>query len=502
MTLHETEHFAPDAYTAVRDDFVLKIDGSKPVLYPLDFLESSFFVISPTQAFALSLLSGTRQFRDAEAIFQTVLPSAPVGAFGQALASVDDMVRDNPTQSGIGVGGIIQSAATPFKTAAGYKPTEFVVAPDDFYAEMNDIRWRRRLHTPINIMLVPTHRCRTNCIYCYAERRKVKELTLKRWQELINEMSDNEIHLVSLDNGDIFARKDGVSIIEHLLDNEMHFLLSTKSLVTVDSVSRIVDAGFTRKVRNVLSRKIQLSIDACDPPLAFHITRNRNFIEHITRTFDNFYRAGIRPKIKSVMMQCNREQPEKLVEYFYKRGAREFQFVKYTRSFYNHADDMFLDNESIDIIQTQLKNIRDRYPDIQLSDGMNVIDPTSADLSVEQREAIWQRRAGCGGGWSMLGISADGSAFLCEQMTLDPDYCVGDLKEQTICEVWRSERMRNFIYPTRDMFKDTICHSCDAFEPCHWEKGYCYRNAFFSYGTIYDAPPLCPMQTKRGVRLS
>jgi len=351
-------------------------------------------------------------------------------------------------------------------------------------------------------MLVPTHRCQTNCIYCYAERRKVRELPLKRWQELIKEMRDNEIHLVSLDNGDIFARKDGVSIIEHLLDNEMHFLLSTKSLVTTQSVNRIVDAGFTRKVRNVLSRKVQLSVDARDPHLAFQITRNKNFIENITRTFDNFYQAGITPKIKSVMMKCNRDEPGKLVEYFYERGAREFQFVKYTRSFYNHMDGMFLDDDSIGIIQAQLKTIRDRYPDIQLSDGMNVIDPTSADLSVQEREAIWQRRAGCGGGWSMLGISADGSAFLCEQMTLDPRYCVGDLKEQTICEVWGSERLLRFIYPPRDMFKDTVCHSCDGFELCHWEKGYCYRNAFFSYGSIYDAPPLCPRQNKQGLRLS
>jgi radical SAM protein with 4Fe4S-binding SPASM domain len=86
-------------------------------------------------------------------------------------------------------------------------------------------------------------------------------------------------------------------------------------------------------------------------------------------------------------------------------------------------------------------------------------------------------------------------------MIQDEPFYVGDLNNQSIMEVWTGERMLNFIYPARDKFVGTICYDCEDFEVCHWEKGYCYRNAYFSYGTIFEAPPLCPKQDRPGLRL-
>ena len=118
------------------------------------------------------------------------------------------------------------------------------------------------------------------------------------------------------------------------------------------------------------------------------------------------------------------------------------------------------------------------------------------------RRTIWDRRKGCGGGWLSLGIGADGRAFLCEQMKMSDEFVVGDLSVQSIQEVWNSPRLLDFIYPERERFEGTICRQCPEFEKCMWESGRCYRDAYFCYGTIYDSPPLCPYNSRPGVRLS
>ena len=100
------------------------------------------------------------------------------------------------------------------------------------------------------------------------------------------------------------------------------------------------------------------------------------------------------------------------------------------------------------------------------------------------------------------GIGADGRAFLCEQMKMSEEFVVGDLSVQSIQEVWNSPRLLDFIYPERERFEGTICRQCPEFEKCMWESGRCYRDAYFCYGTIYDSPPLCPYNSRPGVRLS
>lgn len=489
-------------FLALRKDFVLKVDDNKPILYPLDFLESSFFVITPIQAFAVSLLTGQHELYEVEGKFHRFFLEAAPDAFRTIIAGIDSQVKSNPTQSGIGKNGAFERSDQPIETAHQHDPRKFIIDTDAYNNATDDIRRRRRLKLPISILAVPTHRCQTRCVYCYAERSNVPEMPLSRWRELIREMQELGIQLISLDNGDVFARKDGIDFIEALLEYKMHFLLSTKCLVTREHVERLVSGGFTERLHDILDRKVQLSIDALDGAVIARMVGSHTFLDNIVRSFDNFMAFGIRPKIKAVMTPINVTQPKKLIEFFYERGARRFQFVKYTRSFYRHHDNLFLDEKSIAIIKGQLDDMRNKYPDIDLSDNMDIIDPDSPETSTSDKRQIWYKRSGCGGGWSMLGISADGSAFLCEQMKVNDKYCVGDLRKQSIQEVWNSKRMFNFIHPPRESFSGTICYACEEYEQCKWEKGCCYRNAYFSYGSIYDAPPLCPKQVKPGLRMS
>lgn len=488
-------------FVALRNDFVLKKDGNRIILYPLDCVESSFFVLDPLQGFVLSLLDGTRRFSDIVADFHAFFPYA-TDSLSNILQPLDGMIKRSPTQSGIGSEGLFQESDLPIECSFRHDPREFIVSVQRFNETMNNIREAKRLATPINIMAFFTHKCQTNCMYCYAQRNRTQEMSLDQWRQIIQQMQYLDIKLISLDGGDPIARHDGIDFLEDLVKADLLFLLSTKGFFSRESVRRLVDAGFRQKIRYVCERKVQLSVDAWDDEKSAIITGNPRFKDNISKTFDNFMNVGIVPKIKSVLMPINADQPLRIVEYFYPRGARRFQFVRYTRSFFNHRDTFFFDDRSIRIAQNQMEEICSRYPDVDLTE--NIISTTFYHPAMDRalRQRIWSGRSGCGGGWSMLGIAPNGRAILCEQMVQDEPYCVGDLTRQSITDVWRCDEMLGFIYPTRDKFIGTVCYDCEDFEACHWEKGYCYRDAYFSYATVYQAPPLCPKQCMPGLRLT
>lgn len=488
-------------YVAVRREFILKVDGNRPILYSLDYINTQIYMLTILEGFTLSLLDGEKPFSEVRKMFCAVLPQTEPGLLSDTLWAVNERIKQSPSQTGIGKEGVLEFSDFPIEGAQSFDPRQFVISPGDYQARMSDIKNRFRLDTPINIYTIFTHRCFANCIYCYADRNKVREMPLERWREILQEMEQLGIYLCSPDNGDTFARKDGIDFLECLLEHNMHFLLSTKAYVSRGHVKRLIDAGFTNKIRGVIQRQVQLSIDAADEDVAkrilnvTHVRTQRNL-----ETFENFLAFGIMPKIKAVVTGLNYDQPKPIVDLFYPRGARVFHFVRYRRSFHRHTDDLFVNAESLNVLSRQFDEIRNDYPDVRIVENLTLGRSGPSELTAERARMMWANRIGCGGGWSALGISADGKAFLCEQMKMSDPFYVGDASSQSIQEIWNSDKLLGFIYPTRDQFKGTVCHTCQQFEECMWEKGRCYRDAYFSYGSIYEPPPLCPKNDRPGLQ--
>jgi MoaA/NifB/PqqE/SkfB family radical SAM enzyme len=489
-------------YVGVRREFVFKVDGDRPILYPLDYINTHIHFLSPIQGFALSLMNGRTAFGEIERMFNDLFPDS-LATLANVLGSVDHLVRSHVSQTGIGADGIIKVSDAPLPHAPQYDPREFVVSPDDFEAVMGNVKRRFRLRAPINVYTVTTHRCHTDCLYCYADRKKTAEMPLSRWRELIAEMARLGIRLCSPDNGETFARKDGIDILECMIEHKMHFLLSTKAHLTRDIVGRLFEAGFKEKINGVIDRPVQLSVDAVDNDIAKRILNVRKpRVDLAADTFANFMHHGIMPIIKCVVTGLNYDQIRRIVDYFYPRGARAFTFVRYTRSFHRHTDDLFLTPTHREALVAQFDDIRTRYPDITLNENMSMAPSAVTDLTPERRQQLWDSRLGCGGGWYALGIGPDGKAFLCEQMAYEEPYFVGNASYQSIADIWDNRAMADFIYPTREQYAGTICHSCGSFQKCMWEKGRCYRDAYYSYGSIYATPPMCPRNDQPSIRLS
>ncbi|MDQ1245778.1 MAG: hypothetical protein QG597_145 [Actinomycetota bacterium] len=496
-----------DSYVALRPEFVLKVDGDRPLLYLVDNDDTALNFLPPHVGLGLALLNGQRTLGSAQEIFERIFPEVKSGAgdsdLRQILLSTDRTVRRTTSRrSALGQGHLYFSSQEPLRDAFQVDPRDFVISSRRFADRMRDPRTRYRLASPINMIVAPTHRCLTNCVYCYAERPTAKEMPLGRWAELMDEMSEMGIHVVSPDNGDVLARQDGLEFLGLLIDHRFDFLLSTKAPMKLEQVRALVDRGFAEPVRGRAHRDVQLSVDAADPEVLRRMQRTSSGrAAALAETFTYFVRCSLVPRVKAVITSWNADQVLPLVNAYYPLGARRFTFTRYTRSFFRHQDELFVTTEDERRIAEQLTEASSRYPDAELQgDFLSVGAPPAPEPPTAQE--VWDSRSGCGGGWSCLGIAAGGEAFLCEQMVLLPQFVVGNARTQSIQEIWDGEPMLRFIYPQRAEFTGTICADCPEFEECMWAQGRCYRDAWFAFESIYQPPPACPRNDRPGLRIA
>jgi radical SAM protein with 4Fe4S-binding SPASM domain len=496
--------FAERSYIALKPEFVLKVDGSRPILYVIDDEEDNITILQPVDGLTLSLFNGRRTLGEVRQVLARVLPHGAAVDVAEVLRSVEEAAEtDRADAPEPGREGILDVSDRELDEAILYDPRDFVVDMEDYRRRMADPRTRQRLESPINALVVPTHHCFTRCLYCYAERPRATEMPLERWGELLDEMVDLGIYVVSPDNGDVLARPDGMKFLEMLIERKFEFILSTKAHLSRAEVGRLMDAGFADPIRGRVFRDVQLSIDAVDDAISRRVLGvAHSRVRGNEETFTNFLHFGIRPRIKAVITGLNADQVLPIVESYHRLGARRFTFTGYGRSFFRHQDMLFLRGSELDLARRQVNLVRERFPDVNVTCSFGGDDPdisASEGSALAERQDAWDQRSGCGGGWSSIAIAAGGEAFLCEQMVLSDPYVVGDTRTQSIREIWNSERMLNFIFPTREQFAGTICHECPEFEECMWVQGRCYRDAYFSYGSIYQPPPQCPKNDRPGL---
>ena len=114
--------------------------------------------------------------------------------------------------------------------------------------------------TMLSILLLPSYRCQTDCVYCYSERPKLprgSSMSPARWVEILTEAGELGIGLVTFSGGDPLTFEGIDDLLAVAARYEMTFLLPTKCLVT---------RSHAKQLANYLSddREIQISVDSFD----------------------------------------------------------------------------------------------------------------------------------------------------------------------------------------------------------------------------------------------
>jgi radical SAM protein with 4Fe4S-binding SPASM domain len=199
-------------------------------------------------------------------------------------------------------------------------------------------------------------------------------------------------------------------------------------------------------------------------------------------------------------------------------GADKLSVAAYNRTFFRHRDDLFLDSEDRDLIAEQCSRARADFPELKLrisglssalkekeqeiaSKTVMEVMSDGAGKQASDKMEKWKNRTHCSGGRSSIVVTPDGKVVLCDTVPQNDMFMVGDLSKQSIMEVWNSEKLLEFAFPSQDKFIDTLCYGCTWINDCHNSPaGYCFRNSYFNYGTIFGPPPECPINPDDGFR--
>ena len=175
-------------------------------------------------------------------------------------------------------------------------------------------------------------------------------------------------------------------------------------------------------------------------------------------------------------------------------------FSPYGRSLFCHRDELFVQDSDLDRVEAEIAERADLYPHMSMSVGATaapvVEDPEKARLN-------WELRSFCTANRDGFVILPDGRVTVCEELYDHSDFIIGDLKAQSVMEMWNSPKALSLIAPDQAAVPEGPCKTCPTFAECNSVRGRCWRDILKSYG--WNKPhypdPRCP-KAPPGHRLS
>jgi radical SAM protein with 4Fe4S-binding SPASM domain len=463
-----------DVYV-LNPDLGMRPDVGRAILFNRDPLRFRKGMISTERSVVLALLDGRRSLADLDRTIaylfdlETEESARTVGRFVDA--GVAQISKD------MGLKTLVRRDELPPGTSLrSYDPAVFARAGAGFPTG-------RKLRSPITCSLLLSFDCPVDCIYCYANRRPVGPgdlLSDARIRELIKEIIDLEIPVVSFSGGDPFSHPHLLDYIEMLIGAGIGVELPTKTPLHERQVARLAAIGLD---------EIQISIDGPNAEICDAMVRRPGWFDRICGTMRMLRQAGIGVRTNTILTSYNIRFARETVLMLHGLGSRQIKLTNYSRSAYHHSDAFWVGREDAARLLSQVEELR---PLCQGSTLIYEVEQDFAEKTSTEKEAAWPPPPSCTAFVDSMVICPDGSCLPCEEMLQCHQYVLGNVRRKSLQEVWDSPRFDELQHPPREFFKGTVCFDCTDYERCHYEWGYCFRDAYKAYGSVYAPTPACP----------
>lgn len=128
----------------------------------------------------------------------------------------------------------------------------------------------KTLILPHDVYIILTSKCNLRCIHCYGNYGvsiPKDELSGDEWCKVIKDLSDNNVFYVNISGGEPTCHEDFDKIVDCLIENEMHYVLTTNGLFGESTLKKIIES------KNYLLG-IKISLDGPDFESHGYIRRN------------------------------------------------------------------------------------------------------------------------------------------------------------------------------------------------------------------------------------
>jgi radical SAM protein with 4Fe4S-binding SPASM domain len=461
--------------------FHIRPDREYCIIYPFDPVQAgSWRIISDVEGTALTLLDGKRTLKEVTTLIAE-LYDIELEKGEEIIKSIIEHSNEKPGEEFLEV----LSSEGDNEKFTRYNTIKFIERLKSDTS--NELKNGSRSEVPLNLLFMPTNKCDVDCIYCYSEKKHIlrsEYLTIERWCEIIDEACELGIDIIVFSGGDPLTYHGILPILERLARNEMKFLLPTKSFISEELARRFSEIG----LHDVAT--IQVSIDGVSSNID-KLVRRRDYCKRAFKSIENLTGYSFPVQTNTVCTPLNIYEVPELMLKLHSMGVKSAHVTNYGRTYYRHDDSLFITSEQIEWINNQIDQIKS---DLQW-EGLHC-NAGARDYSIMEKEdkaRNWPSRAHCSGGTSSMTITPNGNVVLCEQAPQSPPFIVGNLKEQNILDVWNSPELEAFIHPSQLLFEGTACAGCPEFDDCHRVYGRCFRDALFTYNSLYAPSPNCPL---------
>lgn len=363
-----------------------------------------------------------------------------------------------------------------------YKTSDFNISGD---VNLGD----SRLQIPTTINLELTMKCYTDCIYCYANRKmKLGEyLSVDRIISIIREAKQLGVIDFEINGGEVLLHPHYKEVINELLSNGYTPYISTKVPISKKIIDDLSEVGLNF---------IQISLDSINPDiLSRMVGTSANYITLMEQTFRNLEEKGINVKVHSIITSLNSkvDEIENLVKFVSNySNVKEIKFTGASYSLYKNSanyDMIRPSNDFMKELELHLRAFREKYPQIIFS--------SSGEMGKNyfNNKNVFNNRSICTANLSGFVILPDGQVTICEELYDDPRFIIGNIREQSILDVWNSPEALSLFNQDQSIFPgDSPCKNCATFKECRLRRGACWKLVFIAYGKdkLYYPDPRCP----------
>ncbi len=483
-------------YVIFNPDYKLKFIEDRVILFSSSLFSTSYngedgweSVIHPLHAMIFSFFNGNTYINSLKKA--SVFFNVPY----QKIKGITDNLINNDSNYHLIFQGIDfifpKKCLISIKSRKNLTSIKHSYTPAMFNYNRLDLRKKRHLF-PLDVHLMVNTECTTNCIYCYADRKKITSpLKLNRIFSLIKEAKENEARAFEITGGDFFLYKHWFDLLKELHNNGFKPLLSTKTPLNKDSIDKLCQLNV---------KKIQFSLDAVSTKILNDILLIKNpekYLLSVKQMFSLLENKNIMIDIHTIITNYNSEL---------KNLRSLFLFLKE----YNNINDWRIDNAHSTLYKSNDNNNRflidkEAYKNIikYLMHINNTKDHNfqiyyDSDLEEEvylSTEQYNNQKVLCSGNYSNLVILPDGFVTICEQLYWHPKFLIGNVTNSSITEVWKSkEAFGLYNVKQEEIISNSPCGSCLDFNACHEFKHVCWLNTIKAYGNDnWDYPdPDCP----------
>lgn len=347
-----------------------------------------------------------------------------------------------------------------------------------------------RLSSPVSVFLNLTNSCNLRCVYCSAASGVPDPMDLApdELRRVIDELIALKVLKVIVTGGEPFVRTDVFDLLERLLGGGLCLSLITNgTLIRGETAQRLAELGLWN---------VSVSLDGTLPEVNDR-TRGEGSLGRALEGIGQLMDHGVTPFILVTVTASNVAHVADLVDHLTDLGVKGAAFnLMASQGRGDGCGSLRVPPDRIRQLAADLERVKSERDGFVREDLLHWLElPPRLELrsTLDPSRCRDSRLLPCDAAKTACAIGSDGTVYPCNRFG---DYPCGNLRSQSLQEIWLGERMQRIrdlaAVPTS---RSRGCASCRYSPVC---SGGCRALAHLAYADLEAPDPSCALLSDAG----